>query len=195
MKQPGLVEGIAVALLASITGSAVFIILTSVFAGGSVFRLIIAGLGFAYVLYLLSRSQERVGRLTVISVWLIVAACAWLLAPSLLIYISIHLVALWLIRSLYFYSSVLSALTDLGLTGFSLIAAIWAWFSSDSLFLAFWCFFLVQALSVLIPRQWSKASGKRKQSAGSVRLADDDHFETAYEAAETALRKLSSSSH
>ncbi len=195
MKQRGLFEGIAVALLASITGSAIFVILTSIFAGASVFRLIIAGLGIAYVLYLLSRSQERVGRLTVISAWLIVAACAWLLAPSLLIYISIHIVALWLIRSLYFYSSVLSALADLGLTGFSLIAAIWAWFSSGSLFLTFWCFFLVQALFVLIPRQWLKARGDLMLSADSVLLIDDDDFETAHVTAEAALRKLISNPH
>lgn len=200
MNNPGLFEGIFVALIASVGGSAIFAILTSVFAGGSFFFLIVTGLGFAYTLYLLSRSQVRVGRVIVISGWIIVAAGAWLLAPSILIYISIHLAALWLIRSLYFYSSVLSALADLGLTGFALMAAIWAWLSSGSLFLAVWCFFLVQALFVLIPRRWSTV--KSSPSAAlylsdvSVREGFDqaDRFETARAAAESAFKKLISHS-
>ncbi len=127
---------------------------------------------------------------------------------------------LWLIRSLYFYDSVLSALVDLGLTGVALVTAIWAWLASNNLFLAFWCFFLVQALFVLIPRQWSKTlnycagkgiSSERacsehaclERANGAVFRAhgsglfdsdcfDSDPFETAHGAAERALAKLMS---
>jgi len=36
-------------------------------------------------------------------------------------YLLVHLGLIWLIRSLYFYSSVLSALADLGLGGLGLV--------------------------------------------------------------------------
>ncbi|MBL4708575.1 MAG: hypothetical protein JKY48_09085 [Flavobacteriales bacterium] len=198
MKRPGLFEGIAVAFIASAAGSAIFVILTSLFSGGSVFRFLIAGLSFAYVVYLLARSNERTGRVTAVGSWFVTAIAAWIFAPSMLIYITIHLILLWLIRSLYFYNSVLSALADLGLSGFALIAAIWAWSASNSLFLAFWCFFLVQALFVLIPRHWTKAMANRASETAylggiSATATNRDQFETAHAAAERALRKLMAS--
>lgn len=190
MKLPTLFEGIALALVASISGSAVFLTLTTLFSAAGVFRLLIAGLCFAYVLYLLARSSEQTGRITVISVWFVVAATAWIFAPSLLIYILIHLAMIWLVRSLYFYSSVLSSLADLGLTGLAMAVAVWAWSVSSSLFLAFWCFFLVQALFVMIPRQFARPVNTH----GSLSISEDG-FERAHHAAENALRKFTSSTH
>ncbi len=140
-KQTTFFEGVGLALILSIVGTVGFFSLTSLFGGGGIFRLLIAGLCFIYVLYLLTRSRERIGRVTAISAWLLVAGLSWIFVPSVLLYIVIHLGMIWLIRSLYFYSSVLSSLADLGLTGFSLAASIWAWSMSNSLFLSFWCFF------------------------------------------------------
>ncbi len=54
MTRPGLLEGIAVALIASIAGSAIFVILTSVFSGNSVVRLLMAASSLAYMVYLLT---------------------------------------------------------------------------------------------------------------------------------------------
>ncbi len=187
MKQPTLFEGMAVALAVSIVGSITFVSLAAVFMSGNVIRLIIAGLCFAYVMYLLSRSSERIGRVIVVSSWLIAAVSAWFFAPSLFIYILIHITMLWLIRSLYFYSSVLSSLADLCLTGLALVAAIWAWLVTSSLFLSFWCFFLVQALFVLIPRGFARIANNR-----STLMATEDRFERAHQAAESALRKFTS---
>lgn len=184
-RRPTFFEGAGLALVVSIIGTVAFFGLTSLFGNGGVFRLLIAGLCLIYVVYLLSRSRERVGRVTVISAWLLVAGLSWLFVPSFLLYIVIHLGMIWLIRSLYFYSSVLSSLADLGLTSFSLAAAIWAWSMSQSLFLSFWCLFLVQALFTLIPGQI-----KKYQSRSTVSIDTDDPFEHAHRAAEVALRKL-----
>ncbi len=186
MKRPTFFEGVAVAVAASVSGAALFAVLTAAFAGGAVLRLLIAGIGLAYVLYLLARSRERVGRVTVVTAYLALAAATWFVAPPLPLYVVAHIGMIWLIRSLYFYSSALSALADLGLTGLSLAAAVWAGIHSHSVFLAIWCFFLVQALFVVIPASWRRSRDKAS-------IADDaDRFECAHRVAQAALRRLSS---
>ncbi len=184
MKQPTFLEGVVVALAASCVGAVVYAALTLVFPGAWVLRLLIAGIGLGYVLYLLSRSRERVGRVSVIALWSLVAAATWLLQPGLLVYVLVHLGLIGLIRSLYFYAGLLSALADLGLNGLSLAAAIWATLQSGSIFLSIWCFFLVQALFVAIP-----TSLDRTPQYG--RSQSEDRFERAYRAATAAVRKLS----
>ena len=187
MKRPTFFEGVVVALIASVFGAAVFSVPAMIFAGSSIHRLVIAGIGLAYVLYLLARSQERVGRVTVVAVWLVVAAATWWLAPPLPIYVAAHVGMVWLIRSLYFHASALSALADLGLNGLALAAALWAGIQTHSLWLGIWCFFLVQALFVAIPPHW------RRPRPGQPPTPDAaDRFEAAHQVAESALRKSSS---
>ena len=187
MRRPSFFEGVVVALIVSVVAAAVFTVPAMLFGGGGVHRLVIAGIGFAYVLYLLARSRERVGRVTVVALWLGLAAATWLLAPQLLIYVAVHIGMVWLIRSLYFHASVLSALADLGLNGLALTAALWAGVQTHSLWLGIWCFFLVQALFVAIPPQW------RRPQPGPLPTRDaTDCFETAHQAAESALRRFSS---
>ena len=188
MKQPTFLEGVSVAIAASLAGSMLYTALNTVFPGIPVLRLLIAGISLAYVVYLLSRSPERVGRVTAAAAWLVVAGVLWFTHPPLLLYVCIHLGAIWLIRSLYFYSSALSALADLGLNGLGLSAAVWAITRTGSVFLGIWCFFLVQALFAVIPKSIPRKPGKA--AAGVV---NEDRFQHAYRVAETAVRKLSSS--
>lgn len=187
MKQPTFPEGVAVALAASLAGGAVYSALDVVFPGAPVLRLLIAVISLVYIIYLLGRSPERVGRVTAVAVWLIVAGVLWFTQPPLPLYLCMHLGAIWLIRSLYFYSSVLSALADLGLNSLGLCAAIWAITRTNSVFLAIWSFFLVQALFVVIPKEAFRRSGTNR--AGQ---AGTDRFQHAYRSAEVAVRKLSS---
>lgn len=187
MRRPTFFEGVVVALIVSVFAAAVFTVPAMLFAGSGVHRLIIAGIGFAYVLYLLTRSSERVGRVTVVALWLGLAAVTWLLAPPLLLYVAVHIGMVWLIRSLYFHASVLSALADLGLNGLALAAALWAGLQTHSLWLGIWCFFLVQALFVAIPPQW-----RRPQPGALPTPHATDRFETAHQVAESALRRFSS---
>lgn len=187
MKQPTYMEGVAVALAASVLGSVLYTTLTTVFASDWVMRLLIAGIGFGYVVYLLGRSGEHVGRIVTLAAWALVAGALWLIAPSLPIYVVTHVGLVWFIRSLYFHSSMVAALIDLGLSGLSLAAAIWAAHQSGSVFLTLWCFFLVQALFVYIPTRIS-----RRAEPDHEDLEGAHRFERAHHAAETALRKLSS---
>ncbi len=187
MKNPGFLEGAAIALGASMFGSVTYSALTSFFGSDNVMRLLIVVIGLGYVVYLLSRSRERVGRITTIALWLLMAGITWFSAPPLILYVMVHLGLIWLIRSLYFYSSLFSAIADLGLTGVSLAAAVWAANQTGSLFVTIWCFFLVQALFVAIPANMNQKTRQNKTDQPR-----EDRFQHAYRAAETALRKLSS---
>jgi len=186
MKRPTFFEGVGVALAASVSGGLLFSLLAVLFAGGLVMRLLIAGIAFAYILYLLRRSREKAGRFVVIVAWLLAASGIGFLHPPLALYLLLHIGLLWLVRSLYFYNSVLASLADLGLTGLALSAAVWALTVTGSLLFGLWCFFLVQALFVAIP-----PSLPGKAVAASPAPDDDDHFQRAHQAAQFALRKLS----
>lgn len=186
MKQPTFLEGVSVALALSLAGSILYTAMDTVHPGGPVLRLLIAGMGLAYVVYLLNRSPERVGRISAAAAWLLVAGLLWFTEPPLLLYMCMHLGAIWLVRSLYFYSSALSALADMGLNGLGLAASIWAVTRTGSVFLGIWCFFLVQALFVAIPERISRNTGATAAGQGS-----EDRFLHAYRVAEAAVRKLS----
>ncbi len=186
MKRPGFFEGVGVALAASIGGGVLFTVLAGLFAGGFVLRGLVALLGLLYVSYLLRRSKERVGRVTTLSLWLVAALGIWLLGLSLPLFLLAHLGLIWLVRSLYFHAGLIAAFADLGLLLFGLAAAVWAWLETGSLGLSFWCFFLVQALFVLIPAQLRRGRSRSPASA-----AEADPFQQAYRTAEAAVTRLS----
>jgi len=186
MKQPTFLEGIGVAMSASLVGGILYTAMDAVLPGVPVLRVLIAAIGLAYCLYLLNRSPERVGRITAAAAWVLVASVLWYTQPPLLLYVCVHLGMIWLIRSLYFYASALSALADLGLNGLSLAAAIWAVTRTGSVFLGIWCLFLVQALFVLVPK-----SVNRNDAAGLAGRDSEDRFQHAYRVADGAVRKLS----
>ncbi|MDH5622683.1 MAG: hypothetical protein OEY74_11430, partial [Gammaproteobacteria bacterium] len=99
------------------------------------------------------------------------------------LYLLVHVGAIWLIRSLYFYAGVVPALLDLGISALSITATVWAISRSGSVFLATWCFFLVQALFVAIP----PAIKKRNVSAV---INSNETFDHAKRNADRALRQL-----
>ena len=183
--RPGFLEGVGVALILSIIGATLFAMFHPFFAAGFLLRVLLSSVGFAYVLYLLWRSRERIGRVTVLAVWLVASIVIWVVYPPILLFVSLHLALIWLIRSLYFYSGVLPSLFDLGLNGVSALLAIVAGLHTESLFIGLWCFFLCQALFVFIP------STLQRKPAGLHKL-EQDRFERAHQAATAAVRKLSS---
>lgn len=185
MKQPAFLEGVAFALATSITGSMLMAALPVFLPGSLVLRLVIAGIGLGYILYLILRSRRRIGRITVLAAWMLMAVFSWISGPPLVLYVLIHVLSVWLIRSLYYHTSVLPALADLALNGLGLAAALWAIARTDSMFLAIWSFFLVQALFISIPK-----SLYRDSSGNPLGPQHPDRFEHAHGIAEAALRKL-----
>lgn len=183
MRTPSFFEGVALAFGLSLLGSLAYGALDLVLPTGLVLPLVVAGLSLAYLLYLLNRSPERVGRLTTLAVWFALATAVWLWPLSLPLYVLVHLGMLWLIRSLYFHGSLLAAMADLMLNGLALIAGLWAARQTGSLFASLWCFFLVQALFSFIR---SRIPGGRN----TAEPTSEDRFGQAHRAAEAALRRL-----
>ena len=186
MIKPTFIEGVGIAAAASLGAGLIFTVMSTMFAGGFILRVLIAFIAFLYLLYLLHRSEHRVGKVTVITTWMAAVITIWFLGLSFWDYVFAHAGLIWILRSLYFYSSLFSAFADLGLILFGTGAAIWAALQTGSLMMSFWCFFLVQALYVFIPKNLNK----RSASKFSPRQKDD-RFQHARRVAESALNKLS----
>jgi hypothetical protein len=185
MKRPNFLQGVGVAAVLALLGSVAVTVLTPLVAFSALYSLLIPALALAYVLYILTCSNERVGHATTLTLWAAMSLTVWLAEPPFGLYLMVHVGALWLIRSLYFYSSALSALMDLGLNIASAATAYWAAVHSGSVFLAIWCFFLVQALFIAIP-----ASLHRQSRSRAAAHPDTENFERARLRAEAAIRQL-----
>ncbi len=183
MKRPTFINGVIVALAFALAGAAVFSSLTLLLGAGIVLKILVSGLGGGYTLYLLSRSNERTGRLIIPALWLIGTTTAWLLLPEITLFAITHITMLWLTRSLYFHSSVLPAVIDFGLCGFSLLAAVATALYTHSVFLTIWSFFLLQALFVAIPNVIQARQTEPNDQS-------DRRFKRALHIAEAAVRRL-----
>ena len=191
MKRPAFSEGIIVAILVSLTVTVVFTVLSSFFPTRWLLQALIAGVSFSYVCYLLIRSQEKTGRLTVIAVWGVITVVTWLFSPTMIITLFVHVSMIWLVRALYYYTSLLVALFDLGLTLFAMAAAIWTLMYTNSLFLSVWCFFLIQAVFVVFPSDLKPVSANKSNQTSKQNSSQDDVFEQAYLSAKSALKQIS----
>jgi hypothetical protein len=183
---PGFLSEAWIGFLLSLIAGALALSAALIVAPDTALRIVIAALGLGYTLVRLARSHERTGRMVVLASWGAVAVLAWLFAAPLPFYIAIHAVSIWLVRSLYSYSSLLAAALDFGLGVLSLGAAAWAYSHSASLFLSCWCFFLVQALHTVIPR----GNPAALLNPGKSGADKPDRFSSAHRTAEAALRRL-----
>ena len=182
MSRPSFLEGAGVALATSAVAAVVFTALTGIVPIGTVARVVVAGVGLAYLVYLLARSPGRAGRVSALGLWaLATGACVVLEAPLTAV-VLVQAGVVWLVRSLYFQASVLGALADGALVALGLAAALWAAIASASVFLTVWCALLVQALFVAVPR-----AARR----GAPRSGAGERFEQAARSAESAVRRLS----
>ena len=180
-KRPGFFRGVVVALVLSLAGGAAMAGGAWLFGGPLAFKLLVPMLAGAYLAYLLSAASERVGRIVVTFAWLVASCLIWAWSPTTGIYVAAHVAMIWLVRSLYFHSSLVASLADLGLGALGLGAAVWAAGHTSSVFLAIWCFFLVQALFV----------GIQAFDPTRARVTPDvNTFQRANGAAEKAIRAL-----
>jgi hypothetical protein len=181
-KAPTFIGGAAAAFILAAAGAAVFAATTPWIAPSFAIRGIAIALGGAYAFYLLSRSEERTGRIATVVVWCVATTLTAVFASSLPLFLICQVASIWLIRSLYFHGSIVTALADLGIGALALAFAIWAAKSSGSVFLSIWCFFLVQALFVALP---ADVPTKARSDEGS-----DQPFKRAERSATAALRRL-----
>ena len=76
-RTPSLGLGIGVGFVLSVCGAAVLTALAPFAGYGAALRAVVALLGLAYLLYVLGKSGERVGRVTTVALWTVAAAAAW----------------------------------------------------------------------------------------------------------------------
>ena len=186
MKTPGLLEGITLAIGASLGGGLLAALLPTVFSENTSARILISILGLGYLIYLLKRSNERTGRVVMVALWFIATLACILLDTSLAGFLLVQAGLIWVVRSLYFHASVLPALLDLGLVCLALVASAWAILQTGSVMTAIWCFFLTQSVFVLIP-----GFASARDNASCFNAVEVDRFQSAHRVALDAVRKLS----
>lgn len=184
MNTAGFWHGTLAALVLSTTGALAFKAFAPLTGSGLGLKLVTLGLSAAYLTWLLARHEARVGRIASVAAWGLAAALLLVADPALWTWLLVQAGLIWLLRCLYTHDSLRAALLDAGLNGLALAAAMATAAHTQSLFLSLWCFFLLQALYVLIPGAATRACA-----------ADDrDSFEHAERAAESALRRLATRS-
>ena len=185
MSRPTFLQGVCTAAMFALAASVAATALAPVSIVSGAPQLIVTAMALAYLLYLLGISGERLGRVSALSVWAGMSLCLWLFDAPFSVALLTQVGALWLLRSLYFYSSALSALLDLGLNVAAVATGYWAAVHTGSVFLSVWCFFLMQALFVAIPQAVNCPQGASQPAAG-----DTEKFERARLRAEKAFRQL-----
>lgn len=186
MKGPGILKGIVFAIVASLGGGLLLKILPLVFSATTSTSLIIMSLSLAYLIFLQKHSDIRRGRVVVFSVWIVLNLVSWILGPSIVEQALLNISVVWIVRSLYFHSSITAALADLVLIAMASGAGVWAALQTGSPIAAIWCFFLGQSLFGAIPEM----SGCKKVGNPSPHQTND-HFQSAHRVAQDAIRKLS----
>ena len=184
--KPSLTRELVVGFVLSLVGAAFAASLPLALPTAAVYRAVVAALGFVYVLYRLSRSTDRVGRVVTVLVWCAAAIATWVIAPSFAVYVVVHAGLIWLVRTFYVHPDLRAAAVDLGLTAMSLAFAVWAVRRTESFLLGAWCFFLIQAMHVAIPA-WLAKRGARP---GGTDDLPEDRFAQAHRAAQEALKRL-----
>ncbi len=184
MKKPTFIQGVMVAAVLAFVGSSFIATVTPFIGFQHVANLVVPAIAFVYLVYLFRSTKERIGRISVLTLWSVFAIAMWWSDPTLAVYLLVHVGVIWLVRSLYFYSGVIPALIDLGLSVISVSAFGWALERTGSMFLGIWCFFLVQALFVLIPKSYSNVGSAQRHAT------EDERFARAERQANQALQKL-----
>lgn len=185
MNHFGFLKGVGAAAILATLGSIGATLGAPLIGISALYMFMIPALCLAYIIYCLNHTQEKTGRATVFGLWLALAITAGFLNPSPGLYLAIHVSAIWLIRSLYRYSSLIPTMIDLALNAIAASAAMWAFMHTGSTFAAIWSFFLTQALSSEIPA----TLGGQKDSSDK-RLQPSDNFQRAQKSAEAALQQL-----
>ena len=133
-KKPGFMEGVLVAVAASLMGSVLYTVGIFLFNSEISIKLTVTLVFSTYLVYLLWRSPSKTGRVTAMLFWGLILFSLWLINPTLIIYLVAHMAAIWLIRSCFFHNGILFALIDLLLMILSLVAAIAVYLNTHSLF-------------------------------------------------------------
>ena len=185
MIRPSFNEGLLLALFISLVSSFLYAALTWFLSELGVIQLLITLTSFFYMMYLLVRSDETRGRVVIVAIWGAMTVLLWVLSVPITLYCLLYIGYIWLVRSLYYYSSLFCSVVDFVLVALSLLFSTWAYYETYSVFMSLWCFFLMQSLFVFIPEKTGSFNTKN-----NVRHKTGD-FNQSFKNANEAVRKLS----
>lgn len=184
-RRQSLAQSLTIAATASVAGAALIAALAPLAGEEGALRATVAILTAGVGLHSLYSYGRRTGCATLALLTLLVSGGAAAAGVPLAGYVLLHAALLWLVRAVRCYSGPLPALADLGLTVGGVALGAWAAVRSGSPLLALWCFFLPQALTALLPASFLGDARTRFSE-----LADEDPFDRAHRAAESALSRL-----
>jgi hypothetical protein len=188
MQRPTLLEGICVALVASLAIGPLIAVLHLGLGTVMAWKGALVVVAYTYIVYLLIRCGKRPGRTVLALLSLLVCLACLVVAVH---WSTLALVVMALVGGMraYVYSpSLVPGLLHGGLCLLGLGTALWTYTHSSSLALASWSFFLVQAMFVLLPTRLGQQPHKAPHAPGSQEV---DDFVVAHQAAQKALRRLS----
>jgi hypothetical protein len=186
MQRPTVLEGILVALAASLLISPLIFMLRLALGTVMAWKAAIVVLAYSYIVYLLAKRGRSAGCITLALLsWLVFVAgllleLRW---PSLLL-VAVGLI--WGMRACVYSRSLVTALLHGGLCLLGLGAALWAYAHSGSAALASWSFFLLQAAGVFVPPRLAQQTTEAERAAGEQQV---DSFILAYQAAQRAFSR------
>ena len=186
-------RGALVALVLSISASLIYFATTMIFTSDLAIRATISSVTFAYVLYLLSRTDTAFGKLSFVSFYLISSALLLMFWPVTLEHALFSVGFIWLVRTVYYHSNFYYALVDLMFSVVSFMAALGAIAQSHSIFMSFWSFFLTQALILPILHHFFNKGvlfGQQNDACQPHGNGSEQRFYQAHNNAKQALVKL-----
>ena len=186
MRRPSIAQGILVALVLAFAAGLTAAALASLVMPGVLVYVLVPGVSFCYLVYLLCAAGPGTGRVTALAFWSVLAIASGWLAPPLPVYVLIHTGAIWLVRALYFHTRPLAALLDVVLSVLAACALLWSSANTGSVFLATWFFFLVQAFFVVIPNRIGTRNRRATRCGNAA-------FEHARRRADVAIRTMARS--
>ena len=182
MQKFSFVAGVVLALALSLVSPVLFSFFRTFLPEVHALNWLVAMLTSAYITALLARSQRRQGRVIVfcVLIFLQISWLYWITNP--LVVASLNLGFSALARCFFYYRRLLVISLDMGLSTLGLLVSLWSVQHNQSLFLAVWCYFLVQA-AVLPCIQFIL------QRTRGDRAVNTPRFEHALRVAEAALRR------
>jgi hypothetical protein len=173
--------GVGWALLAATVAWVLLLALTPLFGSIMTLKGCVALLGISYLIFLMRTGQARIGLISTLLGWCVLAGVLLVCQAGLMTWILTQATGIWLFRCATRHGQVGTCLADLLLGAFAIAAAVATLLHSHSAVLSVWVYFLVQALHALIP---SRADSNITADATRSR------FEQANHEAQQALRRL-----
>lgn len=187
MKKPTVTQGILLAALISVISIPLWALLTFFFYDYAAWRIFVLVIACIYIFYLLAAHQSSVGKISlgVLSLSVFFGLAIIVISP-LTLFLSC-LGVIWIVRVFLRYSSILPAILDGALCLLAFAGLLVSYSLTASIFVGTWTFLLIQSLSALIPRKFT-----RSNFTCSVKSdCPVDPFASAYETAQQAIRALS----